>query len=190
MSFLPSNPLRNRRSEIMSRMLTLAILAVAVVMAIAAPTASAQALTLPTIEYKCYVVPPGRAVNKPATLSDQFDTEDVHVQQPLFLCNPASKTFNGTTFGGSTVTVGGITIEVPHLKCYKIVPSATVNKRVTLTDQFGTEEGVLVTTPQLLCTTVTKTELSGANSLGSDRIETASAAPAASGKTTARSNAA
>ena len=170
-----------------SRTLTMAILAVAVVLAIAAPVASGQALTLPTIEYKCYTVPPGAAVNKPATLTDQFDSENVRVQQAMLLCNPATKVFNGVTFGGETVTIPGTTIEItlPHLKCYKIVPSKTVNERVTLEDQFGTEENVLVTTPQILCTTVTKTVLSGAaeNKTGSTMAHSNASAARGADKT-------
>jgi hypothetical protein len=165
-----------------SRTLKVAVIAVAVVITIAAwsPRASAQVITLPTIEEKCYVIPPGRALNTPATLTDQFDTEDVLVQQPLYLCNPATKTFAGGTFGGPTVTIPvppgatTVTIAVPHLKCYKITPSKTVNETVTLTDQFGTETDVKVTTPQFLCTTVTKTVTTTAipRTSGSDQNQT------------------
>jgi hypothetical protein len=165
-----------------SRTVKVAVFAVAVVIAIAgwSPRASAQVITLPTIEEKCYVIPPGPALNTPATLTDQFDTEDVRVQQPLYLCNPATKTFAGGTFGGPTVTIPvppgatTVTIAVPHLKCYKIVPSTTVKETVTLVDQFGTETDVKVTTPQFLCTTVTKTVTTAAMppTRGSDRSPT------------------
>ena len=66
------------------------------------------------------------------------------------------------------------------------VKAPSLNERVTLTDQFGTETNVLVTAPQMLCTTVTKTLLSAAASAGSDRSETATAASHASDTTMAR----
>jgi hypothetical protein len=99
-------------------------------------------------EYKCYVLPPGPAVNKEAQFQDQFGTETVKVQQPLFLCNPATKIFNGMTFENPAL---------PHLKCYNITPSTAVKKTVTLKDQFETETNVMVTTPQFVCTEVEKT---------------------------------
>jgi hypothetical protein len=111
------------------------------------------------VEYKCYDIPPGPAVGQEVTLIDQFHPEPegevVTVQQPLYLCNPAAKIMNGVRFENPNV---------PHLKCYKIVPSRAVKKEVTLTDQFhpGTEdepgETVTITTPRFMCTEVVKTE--------------------------------
>jgi hypothetical protein len=80
---------------------------------ITAPIASAQTFDLPVIEYKCYVIPQGPALNKHAQLEDQFDQENITVQQPLYLCNPATKMFNGETFGGfPTATIPGTTIQI------------------------------------------------------------------------------
>jgi hypothetical protein len=103
-------------------------------------------------EYKCYDLPQTPAVGQDVTLEDQFhpEGEAVTVQQPLYLCNPATKIVNGVRFENPTA---------PHLKCYKIVPSTSVNKQVTLTDQFHPEgEEATVTTPRFLCTEVEKEE--------------------------------
>jgi hypothetical protein len=107
---------------------------------------------IPEVEYKCYDLPQTSAINEPVTLEDQFDKEDVTLQQPLYLCNPAVKTPSG---GKPT---GNLT-KFPHLKCYKITPSTNVNRQVTLEDQFGLEEDVSVTTARFLCTGVLKTVL-------------------------------
>jgi hypothetical protein len=149
-----------------------AVLAVGVASTIMAPVATAQVtvdLTNVVVDYKCYVVAPGPALNKPATLSDQFDEirgeEDVLIQQPQFLCNPARKTTTEGTFGGPTVTVGDVTVILPHLKCYKIVPSRTVNLLADLTTpqfagtDFETEDDARIAAAQYLCTTVTKSDI-------------------------------
>jgi hypothetical protein len=91
-------------------------------------------------------LPQTSAIGEPVTLQDQFDTENVTLQQPLYLCNPALKNGEGD-------------LKLPHLKCYKITPSTNVNRQVTLVDQFGTEEDVSVTTARFLCTGVLKTVL-------------------------------
>jgi hypothetical protein len=147
--------------------------AVAILLAVGnwTPRASAQAASH-TAEYKCYNIPQSPAVGQPITLQDQFGTEEVTVQQPEYLCNPAIKTFNGVKFGSLT--------RFPHLKCYKIVPSTTVNKAVTLKDQFEMED-VTVTSAALVCTEVTKTENTATArpnrpaSSGADRRETKAA---------------
>lgn len=132
----------------------LAMLATAVVLGALLGIGSWRAMASPQVpiervEYKCYTLPQGRALNQDVGLNDQFGDETVVVQQPLLLCNPATKIVNGVVF----------TAEAPHLKCYKIVPSASVNQRVNLTDQFHREENVLVTAAQILCTEVTKEEV-------------------------------
>jgi hypothetical protein len=148
-----------------SRTLTLVVLVVAVVLMVAAPSAIAQTVQLPTIEFQCYVIQHGAHADANVRLTDQFGAENALVQESQLLCNPAKKVFNGNTFGGQTVTIPvptgatTITIAVPHLQCYKIVPSSTVDRNVKLTDQFGTEAFVSVTGPQVLCTTVVKTDL-------------------------------
>ena len=124
--------------------LTVAVVAVAMLVAIGswAVYRGAEALAgerLPEVEYKCYDLPQTSAINEPVRLQDQFDTEDVTLQQPLYLCNPALKNGEGD-------------LKLPHLKCYKITPSTNVNRQVTLVDQFGTEENVAVTTARFLCT--------------------------------------
>lgn len=159
------------------RTLTIAVLAVSIVSTITAPNASAQTatatptrtptptptvtpLTLPPIEFQCYQLAGGGALNQPATLKDQFDQDNVLVQEPQLLCNPATKRFNGRTFGGfPTITAVGTTVRItlPHLQCYRIEPDKTEDKTVTLRDQFGTETDVKVTASHFLCTTVIKT---------------------------------
>jgi hypothetical protein len=122
------------------------VLAAAMLVALGGWGAGALAGEGKVTEYKCYDIPQGPAVGQEVTLEDQFGTEDVTVQQPLYLCNPALKNGKGD-------------LNAPHLKCYKIVPSTSVNRQVTLEDQFGTEENVNITTPRFLCTEVEKTLL-------------------------------
>jgi hypothetical protein len=150
-----------------------ALLAVGVALMIMAPVATAQVtvdLTNVVVDYKCYVVAPGPALNKEATLSDQFDAirggvEDVLIQQPQFLCNPAIKTTAEGVFGGPSVTVDDVTVILPHLKCYKIVPSRTINLLADLTTPqfddtpFETENDARISAAQYLCTTVTKSDI-------------------------------
>jgi hypothetical protein len=127
------------------------VLAVAMLVALGVWGAGAMAGESERVtEYKCYDIPPGPAVGQEVTLEDQFGRQDVTVQQPLYLCNPATKIVNGVSFTNPTA---------PHLKCYKIVPSTSVKRQVTLEDQFGTEENVTITTPRFLCTEVEKTLL-------------------------------
>lgn len=132
------------------------------ILMIAVPRAQAQQLTITSIvDYECYVVPPGAALDAPAILTDQFGTQDVLVQASLYLCNPTTKVFQGQTFGGTTATLSnGETVVLPHLKCYKTVPSASVNVPVSLfSPQFGDTETAKITAPQFVCTTVEKTVL-------------------------------
>jgi hypothetical protein len=134
--------------------LTVAVVAVAMLVAIGswAVDRGAEAAQVPEVEYKCYDLPQTSAIDEPVKLEDQFDTENVTLKQPLYLCNPAVKTPSGGKPTGSLT-------KFPHLKCYKITPSTNVNRHVTLEDQFETEENVAVTTARFLCTGVLKEEL-------------------------------
>jgi len=153
-------------------LLNAVVIAAAMLFTIAAPAARAQTVTLDLtntiIDYECYVVPQGRALNARATLTDQFGAQSVLVQESLYLCNPTQKTFNGTVYGGTTVTATTstgepVTVTLPHLKCYKTVPSAAVKVEVNLfTPQFKDTETANITAPQFVCTTVIKTVLTAA----------------------------
>ena len=88
--------------------------------------------------FKCYHVV-GTKIGQDVTLTDQFGTEDVKVNQPREICNPVDK--NGEGINDSDAT----------LVCYQIVPRGQFSKReVVVTNQFG-EQVLEVVGPRTLC---------------------------------------
>jgi hypothetical protein len=88
--------------------------------------------------FRCYGVE-GGPLNRSVTLRDQFGRQVVVVEEPEYLCNPASK--NGS----------GIRNPAGHLVCYElggVDPFAS--RRASLRDQFGVQTFDVVR-PTKLC---------------------------------------
>jgi hypothetical protein len=94
--------------------------------------------------FKCY----GMTELTPFTpvdviLSDQFGVQSVKAVKPFLLCNPTAKTV--TDAAGNTVThpiPPGL--EFAHLKCYATQPITPMNEKVTVENQFGTQDLLVV----------------------------------------------
>jgi hypothetical protein len=88
--------------------------------------------------FRCYGVE-GSSLNRAVTLRDQFGRQQVAVQEPEYLCNPASK--NGST----------IQHPAPHLVCYELGGvDPFVSRRASMRDQFGVQT-FTVSEPTKLC---------------------------------------
>lgn len=112
-----------------------------------------DALRFPTKldHYWCYPIT-GASLQKPVTLTDQFQTEDVIVEKPALFCNPVAK-----TVGNKTTRIQN---EAAHLTCYNIrLPQSTTSRQVPIQNQFESDTFTLTTT-QLLCAPSTKTQVS------------------------------
>ena len=98
--------------------------------------------------FLCYPVN-GQSIAQPATLSDQFQTQDVIVEQPALFCNPVQK-----TIGNDTTRIQN---EAAHLLCYNIrLPQSTTSRQVHIKNQLE-EDLFTLTTTQMLCVPSTKT---------------------------------
>ena len=76
-------------------------------------------------------------------LSDQFGVQPVQAVKPFLLCNPTAKTV--TDAAGNTVThpiPPGL--DFAHLKCYATQPITPMNETVTVQNQFGTQDLLVV----------------------------------------------
>jgi hypothetical protein len=92
--------------------------------------------------YWCYQTN-GERVGEPVSLDDQFSASDVRVQQPVYFCNPVTK------------TVGGVTTPIEeqqvHLTCYDIKgPQKTNAQEFNVFNQFETDL-FTVTSWDILC---------------------------------------
>ena len=112
------------------------------------------------LQFKCYnLAESGGAINEDVTLTTQFDTEEVQVKNPHFLCAPVTKVRcpNGKK---DSCKEEAVDPDGPHLLCWKIAPSGPgVNQNVEVSDQF-TPEGleVKVQEGQLLCEQASKNQ--------------------------------
>jgi len=98
--------------------------------------------------FLCYTVN-AASIAQPVTLTDQFQTQDVIVEQPTLFCNPVQK-----TIGNSTTRIQN---EAAHLLCYNIrLPQSTTSRQVNIKNQLETDLFTLTTT-QMLCVPSTKT---------------------------------
>lgn len=83
----------------------------------------------PANHYKCYEAM-GPIVDQSVMLQDQFIGFTGLVMEPMFFCNPTTKTVaDGTEFPPVDETV--------HLACYKVDPMMPVDAPLTAIDQFG-----------------------------------------------------
>jgi len=93
-------------------------------------TAHAQGPNPPGVDpahYQCYRVSQAKPVKPVAVkLTDQFGTWGPKIGNALFLCTPVSK--NGAE----------VKDKVTHLVCYSI-PAKNAGKKVTVTNQFGSQ---------------------------------------------------
>jgi len=99
----------------------------------------------PVPHYKCYEIG-GSAPGVLVDIETQFGLETaVEVGEPLYFCASAVKTHGGESFGR---------LGLPHQVCYEI-EDEPVNVVVRLNSQFGSQSGVQVLDPDLLCTPAT-----------------------------------
>jgi len=98
--------------------------------------------------FLCYPVN-GPSIDREVSLSDQFQTKDVTVTQPVLFCNPVQK-----TIGRETTRIQN---PAAHLLCYNIrLSQSTTSRQVHIKNQL--EENLFtLTTTQMLCVPSTKT---------------------------------
>ena len=118
--------------------------------------------------YKCWTVAYSRVKAQIAYLQDQFDLagvpgasapthETVAVGRPEWFCNPTRKIHAGFS--------DGIDNANNHLTCYQIkdvVDDPAVTRAVVVTNQFGADQTLRVTTPRNLCVPTQKVQVDGA----------------------------
>ena len=112
-----------------------------------------DALRFPTRldHFWCYPIS-GASLQRPVSLSDQFQSEDVVVDKPELFCNPVAK-----TIGNNTTRIQNA---AAHLTCYNIrLPQSTTARQIPIKDQFESDTFTLTNT-QLLCLPSTKTLVS------------------------------
>jgi hypothetical protein len=98
--------------------------------------------------FLCYPVN-AASIAQPVSLTDQFQTADVTVEQPVLFCNPVAK-----TIGNKTTRIQN---PAAHLLCYNIrLPQSTTSRQVPIENQLETDTFTLTTT-QMLCVPSTKT---------------------------------
>jgi hypothetical protein len=98
--------------------------------------------------FLCYPVN-APSIAQPVTLTDQFQTQDVTVEQPVLFCNPVEK-----TIGNDTTRVQN---PAAHLLCYNLrLPQSTTSRQVHIKNQLEDDMFTLTTT-QMLCVPSTKT---------------------------------
>ena len=98
--------------------------------------------------FLCYPVN-AASIAQPVTLTDQFQTEDVTVEQPVLFCNPVQK-----TIGTNTTRIQN---DAAHLLCYNIrLSQSTTARQVHIQNQLETDL-FTITTTQMLCAPSTKT---------------------------------
>ena len=100
--------------------------------------------------YKCYDVI-GTSLQKTVTLGDQYGTDSAFVLQPVFLCNPVTKTHDGVEFAPPHPQ--------EHLVCYKILTAFGNPIPVGFTDQFVQDASNGLIMRDLLCVPSTKEEV-------------------------------
>jgi hypothetical protein len=89
----------------------------------------------------------GEPVDLEVTLADQFRSDTVRVEQPVYFCNPVEKT---RVITGKTVTTRIEEREV-HLTCYDIhAPQKTEATKVGILNQFE-RDTFTITASELLC---------------------------------------
>ncbi len=97
--------------------------------------------------FLCYPVT-APSLAQPVSLTDQFQTKDVIVEQPVLFCNPVQK-----TIGNNTTRVQNA---AAHLLCYNIrLSQSTTSRQVNIKNQLETDLFTLTTT-QMLCVPSTK----------------------------------
>jgi len=98
--------------------------------------------------FLCYPVN-AASIAQTVSMTDQFQTQDVTVEQPVLFCNPVAKTIaNKTT---------RIQNQAAHLLCYNIrLPQSTTSRQVPIQNQLETDTFTLTTT-EMLCVPSTKT---------------------------------
>lgn len=79
-----------------------------------------------TDHYECYRVIQGTPVNVSVTLWDQFESDAVQVEEPVWFCNPVDKNEEG------------LISEINHLVFYKITPQTDVLRTIYVETQFDT----------------------------------------------------
>jgi hypothetical protein len=90
----------------------------------------------------CYQVS-GEPVDQDVTLTDQFRTDTLRVEQPVLFCNPVEKVRDGQTTR--------IKERAVHLTCYDLHgPQQTVATRVQISNQFE-QDTFTITSFELLC---------------------------------------
>lgn len=85
--------------------------------------------------FKCYLAG-GKAINRAATLRDQFHTEFVRVLQPMAFCNPVEKLVPNPQDPQGPGFFTPITNPNAHLACYTITP-VQFQTTVLINNQFG-----------------------------------------------------
>ena len=79
-------------------------------------------------------------------VQNQFGEQDLLIDHLLFLLVPAQKMEPGLEFPDT----------LDHYKGYRVFSGPEVNRTVSLVDQFGAEDGVLVLKPLVFCVPVVK----------------------------------
>jgi hypothetical protein len=74
-------------------------------------------------------------------VQNQFGDQDLLIDHLLFLLVPAQKIEPGLDFPET----------LDHFKGYRVINGRAINKLVSLEDQFGAEDGVLVMEPLVFC---------------------------------------
>jgi len=125
---------------------TITVSLLAVVPALFAP-AAAQSPQFTLDHFKCWTVVGGQPAHDFALLVDQFDSnpvagqvpgpEQVFVGSPALFCNPTIKIL-------STGVVTQIKNPDHHLKMYQITAHPTPPRTVTVLNQFGTNQLVVL----------------------------------------------
>jgi len=98
--------------------------------------------------FLCYPVT-AASIAQPVFLQDQFQKENVTVEQPVLFCNPVAKTIDNKTTR--------IQNQAAHLLCYNIrLPQSTTARQVPIQNQLEKDTFTLTTT-EMLCVPSTKT---------------------------------
>jgi hypothetical protein len=124
----------------MKPMIVVVSCAIALGLSTSTPAESKDPLGVNPAHYQCYrVSEPEPFTSPPVKLADQFGTSEAKVGRANVLCAPVSK--NGAR----------VTDKRTHLVCYEDEGPKLVGKKVTVTNQFGTETLACVTNAPSAC---------------------------------------
>jgi hypothetical protein len=120
--------------------------------------------------FKCYRPYPEDAIAIPVHLRDQFLDRDFTAVELTLLCNPAGKELANPSIAARVDGLdAGLKMpkvpkapppDSPHLVCYTLAPTKSVNESVKIHNQFERGPTLVATNPVALCVPSTKTEVS------------------------------